>query len=66
MVRNLDHLDFWSFYKSLPYTLPRREDVEHVHEDDVWMKRIGPALIESDEYLAAKLSIPLSTILDEK
>lgn len=66
LVRNLDHLDFWSFYKSLPYTLPRREDVEHVHEDDVWMKRIGPALIESDEYLAAKLSIPLSTILDEK
>lgn len=66
LVRNLDHLDFWSFYKSLPYTLPRREDVAHVHEDDVWMKRIGPALIESDEYLAAKLSIPLSTILDEK
>ena len=66
LVRNLDHLDFWSFYKSLPYTLPRREDVEHVHEDDVWMQRIGPALIESDEYLAAKLSIPLSTILDEK
>lgn len=66
LVRNLDHLDFWSFYKSLPYTLPRREDVAHIHEDDVWMQRIGPALIESDDYLAAKLSIPLSTILDEK
>lgn len=66
LVRNLDHLDFWSFYKSLPYTLPRREDVEHIHLDDVWIKRIGPALIESDDYLAAKLSIPLSTILDEK
>jgi membrane protein len=30
------------------------------------MKHIGPTLIESDEYLAAKLSIPLSTILDDK
>lgn len=67
LVRNLDHVDFWSFYTSLPYPLPRRMDVEHVHEDDeVWMKKIGPALIESDEYLSAKLTIPLSTILDEK
>ena len=67
LVRNLDHVDFWSFYTSLPYPLPRRMDVEHVHEDDeVWMKKIGPALIESDEYLSAKLAIPLSTILDEK
>ena len=67
LVRNLDHVDFWSFYTSLPYPLPRRLDVEHVHEDDeVWMKKIGPALIESDEYLSAKLAIPLSTILDEK
>ena len=67
LVRNLDHVDFWSFYTSLPYPLPRRLDVEHVHEDDeVWMKKIGPALIESDEYLSAKLAIPLSMILDEK
>lgn len=66
LVRNLDHIDFWSFYKDLPYTLPRREDIGHIHEDDVWIQRIGPALIESDDYLAAKLSIPLSTILAEK
>lgn len=66
LVRNLDHIDFWSFYKALPYTLPRCEDIGHIHEDDVWIQRIGPALIESDDYLAAKLSIPLSAILAEK
>ena len=66
LVRNLDEVDFWTFYTSLPYTLPRCKDVENVHEDDVWMKHIGPTLIESDAYLAAKLSIPLSTILDDK
>lgn len=65
LVRNLDHLDFWSFYKSLPYTLPNKDDVGNIHADDVWMQRLGPALIESDDYLAAKLSIPLSTILEE-
>jgi len=66
LVRNLDHLDFWSFYKSLPYTLPDKNDIGQIHEDDVWMNRIGPALIEADDYLAAKLSVPLSTILEEK
>ena len=65
LVRNLDHIDFWTFYTSLPYNLPRKEDVGHVHADDQWVKRIGPALIEADDYLAAKLSVPLSTILDQ-
>ena len=65
LVRNLDHIDFWSFYQSLPYTLPRRADIGNIHDDDLWMQRIGPALIEADDYLAAKLSIPLSTILTD-
>ncbi|AXY55716.1 YihY family inner membrane protein [Acinetobacter chinensis] len=66
LARNLDTVDFWTFYKALPYTLPRREDVGNIHPDDVWMQRIGPALIDADDYLAAKLSVPLSTILEEK
>ncbi|SPL71648.1 YihY family inner membrane protein [Acinetobacter stercoris] len=66
LVRNLDTVDFWSFYKKLSYPLPRREDVGNIHPDDIWMQRIGPALVDSDDYLAAKLSIPLSTIFEEK
>ena len=66
LVRNLNQVDFWSFYQSLPFTLPRREDLKNLHEDDLWIQYLGPLLIESDEYLAAKLSIPLSTILEEK
>lgn len=66
LARNLDTIDFWTFSTALPYPLPRRKDVGNIHPDDVWMQRIGPALIESDEYLAAKLSIPLSTILESK
>lgn len=66
LIRNLDHLDFWSFYKTLPYPLPDKNDIGEIHADDIWMQRIGPTLMESDDYLAAKLSIPLSTILDDK
>ena len=63
LVRNLNEVDFWSFYCSLPYTLPKRQDVGNIHADDKWMQKLGPALIEADDYLAAKLSIPLSKIL---
>ncbi|EXB15094.1 yihY family inner membrane domain protein [Acinetobacter sp. 1396970] len=66
LVRNLSQVDFWSFFTALPYPLPLRPDVLNVHDDDEWMERIGPALVESNDYLAAKLSIPLSTIFEEK
>lgn len=66
LIRNLAQVDFWSFYSQLPYPLPHRKDISNVHADDVWMEKIGPALIESDDYLAAKLAIPLSTILESK
>lgn len=66
LIRNLSQVDFWSFYSQLPYPLPHRKDIGNVHEDDVWMEKIGPALVESDDYLAAKLAIPLSTILESK
>ncbi len=66
LVRNLSQVDFWSFYSQLPYPLPKRRDLSKVHHDDLWIKKIGPALVESDDYLAAKLAIPLSTIFDDK
>ena len=66
LVRNLSQVDFWSFYKALPYPLPRRDDVGNIHPDDLWMQKLGPALIDTDDFLSAKLSIPLSTIFEDK
>ena len=66
LVRNLSQVDFWSFYSHLPYPLPDRQDLGNVCPDDEWMQKIGPQLVESDDYLAAKLSIPLSKIFEEK
>lgn len=66
LVRNLAKVDFWSFYTQLPYPLPKRKDVGNVYPDDEWVQKIGPQLVESDDYLAAKLSIPLSKIFEEK
>lgn len=66
LSRNLNEIDFWKFYQSLPYALPHRKDVGNIHADDVWMQKLGPILIESNDYLAAKLSIPLSKLLDTR
>ncbi|WP_166168743.1 YhjD/YihY/BrkB family envelope integrity protein [Acinetobacter sp. SA01] len=66
LTRNLVQVDFWSFYKQLPYPLPRSKDVANIRPDDEWIQRLGPALVESDDYLAAKLSIPLSAIFEKK
>ncbi|TCB35365.1 YihY family inner membrane protein [Acinetobacter sp. ANC 4910] len=67
LVRNLTQVDFWSFYKSLPYPLPRRPDVKNIHTDDhEWMQRIGPMFEEADDYLAAKLSLPLASIFEQR
>lgn len=66
LVRNLAQVDFWSFFTALPYPLPLRHDVANIHEDDKWIERLGPSLVESNDYLAAKLSIPLSTIFEQK
>ncbi|MCF8999714.1 YhjD/YihY/BrkB family envelope integrity protein [Acinetobacter nectaris] len=66
LARNLAHIDFWEFYTELPFNLPLKKDIGNVHPDDEWMNRLSPILIDTDEYLSAKLSIPLSSLFDEK
>ena len=66
LCRNLSQVDFWSLFTALPYPLPRRSDLGNIHPDDEWMQRLGPLLAESDDYLAAKLSIPLTKIFDAR
>ncbi len=65
LSRSLEDLDFWTFYKDLPYPLPRREDLGKVHADDEWAQVIGPLLIQSEDYLAAKLSLPLARVFTD-
>ncbi|MBF7683962.1 YihY family inner membrane protein [Acinetobacter sp. B5B] len=66
LVRNLMHVDFWSFYNEMPFALPSNQDIGHIHPDDEWMKRIGPLLISSNNYLAKELSVPLSSLFEDE
>ena len=64
LCRDLNYIDFWTFYRTLNYPLPRRDDLGRIHADDRWMAVIGPLLVQSDDYLAAKLSIPMARIFE--
>ena len=47
---------FLELFTALPYPPPLRPDVANIHQDDEWIERLGHP-IESNDYLAAKLSI---------
>lgn len=64
LCRDLNYIDFWSFYRTLNFPLPKRDDLVQIHADDRWLAVIGPLLVQSDDYLAAKLSIPLARIFE--
>lgn len=69
LSRNLDQLNFWTFYQSLPYPLPRIEDLTNCNANstapnDEWSMLIVPYLSESEVYLAKHLSIPLSQLFE--
>ena len=66
LIRNLSEVNFWHFYQELSYALPHQSDLNTFPAHDTWLKDFIPTLIESDQYLAMKLSIPLSTIFDDK
>lgn len=64
LVRNLNQVDFWSFFSALPYTLPLGKDIAHIYSEELWMQTLGPELKQCDDYLAQKLSIPLANIFE--
>lgn len=66
LCRNLTQVDFWSFFTSLPYPLPQHKDLAQINSSEQWMEIIRPALTDANDFLAAKLSIPLSTIFEDK
>ncbi len=70
LCRNLDQIDFWTFYQGLPFPLPRREDLHNCNittrSGDEWSKQLLPYLKEADVYLAEHLTLPLSQLLENQ
>jgi membrane protein len=63
LARNLDKVDFWSFYQTLPWPLPQPKDFENLHEDDNWARALAPRLLAVNDYSRQQLQLSLSEIL---
>ncbi len=63
MTRNLHHADFWQFYLTLPWPLPKPEELAHLYQDDEWATLLVPRLQAAHDYNQQQLSIPLAQIL---
>ena len=64
LSRNLNDINFWSFYKLLSYPLPRPDDWQNKEAFGPWLQFISPPLMATDSLMSEKLSIPLSQVFE--
>lgn len=65
LVRNLDKVDFWQFYLTLPWPLPQPQDLAHIYADDAWAGVLVPRLQATHNHNQTQLSLSLAQILDK-
>jgi membrane protein len=63
LIRNLDTVNFWQFYQTLPWPLPHPSDLENVYDDDIWAANLVAPLLAVYDYQQQQLSLPLTQIL---
>lgn len=63
LARNLENVDFYEFYRKLPWPLPMPQDLVRLHGDDHWVQALRPALMKVNTHMEENLRIPLATIV---
>ncbi|MFB2538629.1 MULTISPECIES: YhjD/YihY/BrkB family envelope integrity protein [unclassified Acinetobacter] len=63
LIRNLNYVDFWEFYHTLPFQLPHHNELDP-YRDDVWVMRFQYLLKDADEQLQRRLSVPIARIFE--
>lgn len=63
LSRDLDQLDFWDFYRKLPWPLPQTHELATLRLEDQWAELLRPALERAQHHLEQDLRIPLGRIL---
>lgn len=66
LSRSLEDVDFFDFYRTLPWPLPTPADLERLHSDDHWVSVVSGPLLAVDECMEKQLRIPLATIVAGK
>lgn len=66
LAQNLENVNFFDFYKKLPWPLPTPQDLVHLHGDDHWVQAIRPSLMKIHANMENELNIPLATIVSHR
>lgn len=65
LSRNLAAVNFYEFYRQLPWPLPATADLERLHADDHWVRVLRPALENVDAFMQQEFSLSLASIVAE-
>lgn len=65
LSRNLDQIRFSDFYRALPWPLPSAADLDHLHDDNHWVKVLRPALSRVNAAIDHELHMSLAAILKD-
>lgn len=62
LARDLEALDFFSFYQALPWPLPTLADLAGLEGESPWLARLRPALEVAHAQLGETLDLPLARL----
>ena len=62
LARDLATVDFYTFYRELPWSLPTPADLAALDDDSPWLRQLRPALLAAHERLNDTLHLPLANL----
>lgn len=60
LARDLGGIDFYRFYRGLPWPLPTPADLAGLEDNPRWLRHLQPALVAADQRLAETLNLSLA------
>lgn len=64
LKRDLDNITLWDFYRTLPYPLPLKDELDDVNNnmDIPWLNKLINRFIDTEHHAQNELNIPLSYV----
>lgn len=62
LARDLAGVDFYRFYRELPWPLPTPADLQGLDDNPPWLRLLQPALVAADQRLGDTLDLPLARL----
>lgn len=64
LKRDLSQMSLWDFYKTLPYPLPIKDELDEIDEQDIqpWLRLLVERFINTENCAKDQLKLPLATI----